>query len=558
MKMTNNTRPIARAALWLGALLLAAMASCGQGRGEVDSALGMLEDAIDAAPAYDHAHELQLAWLKADIAKSADKQELCGLYKRVAQLYQFYTADSALAYADSAIAAAREAGRDDYRVMAMLLKADVLSRSGLFMQAVGLLDSLPAPIDQRFAVEYYTNRYQTCQYISEYASSTEYERQYYGEKMRYCDSIMASADTSLFIRKTIALDLMIGDSLQLASAPGAVMRAVGGYEPGMREYSVLMSQLGYAYALLGREQEATVAYAKAAMSDIVGSIKENMAMRSLAELRFRDGDIERANELMSKSFEDANYYNARMRHKQSAALIPLINNAYSNMQRDRQMMMWWVVALLGALIVLAIVSFAFIRKQLHVASKRNSELQQAREDEVRARQLLADANDQLALSNMRLKEGSVARDAYLSHFIWFCSSTINAMESYRHRLYLLAKTKKTHELYNVLTSTKEIAEINSTFYAAFDEALLTMIPTFAEDLDALLEKPLARRGEGAGELLGTEQRIYALMRMGMTDNQKIAEFLHCSISTVYTYRSKTKAKAKNPERFELEVMNIGR
>lgn len=544
--------------LWLAMAALVALASCSDRSGEVDRALAALEEAIDAGQAYDHAHELQLAWLKADIGKSADDGELCGLYKRVAQLYQFYTADSALAYADSAISIAQRLGRDDYRVQAMLLKADVLSRSGLFLQAVELLDSLPRPIGDRFAVEYYTNRYQTCQYISEYASSTEYERQFYAMKMRYCDSIMAAADTSLFIYKTIGFDVMLEDSLALPSAPLAINRALEAYSPGMREYSVLMSQLGYAYTLMGDVHKATSSYAKAAMSDIMGSIKENMALRSLAELRFRAGDIERANAFMGKSFEDANYYNARMRHKQSAALIPLVNNAYSDMQHARQTMMWWVMALLAAMIVIIIVSFALIRKQLHVVSERNSELQKAREDEVRAREMLAEANAKLELTNNRLKEGSVARDTYLSNFIWFCSSTINAMESYRHRLYLLAKTKKTQELYNVLTSTKEMNEINSTFYAAFDEALLTMIPTFAEELDALLDKPLTRRPEGAGELLGTEQRIYALMRMGVTDNQKIAEFLHCSISTIYTYRSKTRGKAKNPDKFELEVMNIGK
>lgn len=543
---------------WLiSVLMIAALAACSEREGEVGIALAALEEAIDAAPAFDHAHELQLAWLKDEIAKAGDKHELCGLYKRVAQQYQFYRADSALAYAECALALAEELGREDYRLQALLLKADVLSRSGLFLQAVELLDSLPKPIDERFALDYYNDRYQTCQYIMEYASSTEYEPLYSALKRQYCDSILAAADSSLFVYTTISIDAMLDDDGAIASAPGVISRALSAYVPGMREYSVLMSQLGYAYSLLGDEQKTAEAYANAAKSDIIGSIKENMALRSLAELRFKAGDIERANAFMSKSFEDANYYNARMRHKQSAALIPLVSNAYSKMQHARQTMMWWVMALLGALIVLIIVSFVFIRRQLHVASERNAELQKAREDEVRAREMLAEANAQLGLSNSRLKEGSVARDNYLSQFIWFCSSTINAMESYRHRLYLLAKTKKNHELYNVLTSTKEIGELNSQFYAAFDEALLTIFPTFADELDALLEKPLSRRSEGA-ELLGTEQRIYALMRMGMTDNQKIAEFLHCSISTIYTYRSKTKAKAKNPDKFEAEVMSIGR
>lgn len=542
----------------LSLAIILAFTACSSPGGMPDNALAELEEAMAAAENYDQAHELQIAWVKADLAQCTDKQELYALCKRAAHLYQFYNADSALAYADRGIRVAEQAGRPDLRAQAMLLKADVLSRSGLFLQAMELLGSMPSPDDERLKVDYFTNMYQTCQYISEYASSTEYERQYYASKMRYCDSILAAADTSLFIYKTTLIDAMLEDPSRRDEAPAYIHSALAGYSPGMREYSVLMSQLGYAFVSVGDEQSASDAFARAAKSDIMGSVKENMAMRSLAELRFRAGDIERANKFMGKSFEDANYYNARMRHKQSAALIPLVNNAYSDMQHARQSMMWWLMALLCALIVLGIASVAFIRKQLRVVSERNAQLQKAREDEVRVREMLRQANAKLEQTNSRLQEGSVTRDAYLSQFIWFCSSTINAMESYRHKLYLLAKTNKTHELYTALTSTKEIGEMTRAFYVAFDEALLTIIPTFAEELDALLEKPLARKPEGSGELLGTEQRIYALMRMGMTDNQKMADFLRCSIATIYTYRSKTKAKAKNPATFESEVMNIGR
>lgn len=60
-----------------------------------------------------------------------------------------------------------------------------------------------------------------------------------------------------------------------------------------------------------------------------------------------------------------------------------------------------------------------------------------------------------------------------------------------------------------------------------------------------------------GELLNTELRIFAIIRLGIDDSSKIANFLHYSINTIYTYRNKVKNRAINRENFEEEIMKIG-
>lgn len=94
------------------------------------------------------------------------------------------------------------------------------------------------------------------------------------------------------------------------------------------------------------------------------------------------------------------------------------------------------------------------------------------------------------------------------------------------------------------------------FYGKFDEAILNIYPSFIDKFNRLL-RPDEQVVLKSGELLNTELRLYALIRIGIDDNAKIAEFLRCSISTVYTYRSKMKKRAINPETFEEQVRSLG-
>ena len=56
--------------------------------------------------------------------------------------------------------------------------------------------------------------------------------------------------------------------------------------------------------------------------------------------------------------------------------------------------------------------------------------------------------------------------------------------------------------------------------------------------------------------LTTELRVLALIRLGITDNQKIADILRSSITTIYTYRSKIKGRAQQKESFEDDIKRI--
>ena len=166
------------------------------------------------------------------------------------------------------------------------------------------------------------------------------------------------------------------------------------------------------------------------------------------------------------------------------------------------------------------------------------------------------ANEELEVKNLKLQDLNRTTKQYAGLFMEYCSSAISAFQHYQRSL----QVKTVHggnrtELLKKIESTEVTDRLLSNFYAKFDEAILNIFPAFIDKFNALL-KPEEQIILRPGELLNTELRLFALIRIGIDDSSKIAEFLRCSIATIYTYRSKMRKKALNPDYFENEVRNM--
>ena len=100
---------------------------------------------------------------------------------------------------------------------------------------------------------------------------------------------------------------------------------------------------------------------------------------------------------------------------------------------------------------------------------------------------------------------------------------------------------------------KELEEL----YENFDSVFLNLFPTFVDDFNALLDPETQIHPKDENRLT-TEIRIFALIRLGIEDSSKIAEFLHYSVNTIYNYRARIKNGAiNNRESFERRVKLLG-
>ena len=112
------------------------------------------------------------------------------------------------------------------------------------------------------------------------------------------------------------------------------------------------------------------------------------------------------------------------------------------------------------------------------------------------------------------------------------------------------------ELYKAIKSSQFLDEELKEFYANFDMTFLQLFPNFVEEFNALLTEPMQPK---PGELLNTELRIFSLIRLGITDSTKIAQFLRYSVTTIYNYRTRVRNKALGErDEFETKVMQIGK
>lgn len=166
-------------------------------------------------------------------------------------------------------------------------------------------------------------------------------------------------------------------------------------------------------------------------------------------------------------------------------------------------------------------------------------------------------NNELNESNDYLFEANHIKEQYIIHFLDLCSDYITKMEDYRISLNRLALNNQMDKLLKRLRSGTQIVDEIENLYKNFDSVFLSLYPTFVSEFNNLLAKE-EQIVPKQNELLNRELRIFALLRLGISDTAKIASFLRCSISTVYNYRTRIRNKAIVPrDEFENYVMKIG-
>lgn len=313
------------------------------------------------------------------------------------------------------------------------------------------------------------------------------------------------------------------------------------YRSGDRTYSVITSSLAFYYSLLGDREKQKQLLAMSAASDIEGSIMENSALRQLADLLFDEGDIDRAYRYINISVADANFYGTRLRNVQASQLVPRIINAYQEKQEHNYRTMRIFIIALSVLALLLVAGFIGTT----LLYRRYRRLSESRKR----------INEELESTNEQLRERDKIKEQYLGRFLTFSSSLIDKNETQRKAMNRLAMEDRLKELKSQLKSPHLDYENATLFYQNFDSAFLNIYPNFIDAVNSLLAQGQQIEPKD-GEQLTRELRILALIRLGITDNKEIASILRASIATIYTYRSRLKARAKSKDTFEDDIKRI--
>lgn len=173
-----------------------------------------------------------------------------------------------------------------------------------------------------------------------------------------------------------------------------------------------------------------------------------------------------------------------------------------------------------------------------------------------AKDTLAQLNGQLKNLNMRLMDTNMSREQYVGLFMDLCVAYINKLNKFRSTVELKIKVKQYDDIMRVVNiqARPSEAELREMFFN-FDTAFLRLYPDFISKFNALLIPDKAIMPK-KNELLNTDLRIFALIRMGITDSHKIATLMFYSPQTIFNHRTQIRNRAVNRDTFEKDVMDI--
>ncbi len=523
-----------------------------------DFLLLKLDQAIKERPIYMEQKELKLVELKRQLHRQIPDEERFAILGTLLDEYRSFNTDSALHMAEEREQIAIRLGNREYIDNARMNKADVLGMTGMYKEVMDLMrnihiDRLPVDIHP-----YYYHIYRTVYGLMADYAVTAYEKKLYTELTdKYRDSLLLVNKDNLLIHTLIQ-----SDQYNVRNEYDKAIRLLTDYLALQKDYehdvAICAYTLSESYRLKGDKEKEKEYLIVSAMADMKTAVREYISLRKLAVLLYQEGDIERAYSYVKICMEDAAACNARLRKLEILEIFPIINDAYQQKTEKQQEQMKWALVSISLLSLFLLLAIFYVYKQMKKVAA-------ARREVIDANKRLKELNDELHLSNAQLKEAnhsiaenSYLKEEYIGRYMDQCSVYLEKMDNYRRSLGKIAATGNVEELYKNIKSSKFIEGELKEFYTNFDNTFLQLFPTFVEDFNALLadDEQISLK---AGERMNTELRIFALIRLGITDSVKIAQFLRYSVTTIYNYRTKVRNKAAGDrDLLEQEVMTIGK
>ena len=264
-----------------------------------------------------------------------------------------------------------------------------------------------------------------------------------------------------------------------------------------------------------------------ATSDLVAATREVLALQELGNLVYESGDVARAHRYLSSALANAVECGAPLRMVSSAKSLPIIERAHSDQIANWRTTIYWILAVM-AFLVLGLAATMLV---LNMEMRKMGRLQ---------------AN---------LKAANTAKEVYISQFLQLCSIYMDKLNQFCKIAARKLAAGQSDDLYRMTKSGKFAEEQSREFYEVFDNAFLHIYPDFVNQVNALL-LPDQKIEVHPGELLNTDLRILAFMRLGIEESARIAQVLNYSLNTIYAYRNRLRAKAIDRDNFEKNIMKI--
>lgn len=509
-------------------------------KSETQKILEELDAVIANKNTYQARKEATIEGLKKRLNGVESTSERMALFNELFHEYLHYQADSAMHYLNRMAELEFQPSYPDHEAEIIINRAEVMGVMGMYTDALLELRMIDSSRLSDGVLKKYYYACRSCYgWLADYTVETQAKQKYLEKTALYRDSILmhplCETDADIVRAEKKILDGNPDEAIRELNARLAEVK-------DMKHLSYLNYTLYEAYEAKNDVEKQIYYLARTALCDMERVVREYASLQKLARLVYEQGDVERAYRYLNCSMEDAVACNARLRFLEVTEFYPIIDRAYKEKvahERSIVRTMLLSISVLALLLIVAVFYLYYWMKKLS-AMRRN----------------LYDTNRKLVASNSKLEQIGKIKEVYIARYLDRCVGYLEKLEQYRRSLEKLAMASKTDELFKTIRSDQFLRDERKAFYSEFDKSFLDLFPDFIEDFNALLVED-GRIYPKPGELLNTELRIFALIRLGVTDANRIAHFLGYSLATVYNYRSKIRNKAKgDKDKFELEVMNL--
>lgn len=535
--------------------------------------LHSLDSLLEQQDLFVRVKEERIKQLKMQYSRVKDVKELYAMNRMVYLEYRVYDADSALHYINKNIQLAQQTNNRTWEVVSLLEQSFVLTSSGLLTEALkAVSDIQPEELPQNLRSEYFGRLCTLYSRLRNYSSENSQLSEHYNNLQKaFRDSVYLTATPDELRYWNCRAWLYLGTP-EIEPVKQAFEENKQTLSNDSRKYSIATYNLSAIYRSENNESKYLENLILSAMADIRSVNGDIGSLQEIAEYLFKHGEIDRAYNYILYCSQKAMLFHNRVRIVKMSHLQNQIYKAYQEQSRTQQKRLQASLIAVSFLFLVLIGALLFIRKQMRRLKEANLKLDNTNQklsvnmdalstahqrlEEVNMQ--LKDLNTQLQEVNDQLRESNYVKEEYIGYVFNICSTYISKLEEFRKNINRKLKVGQIEDVKAMTDSSATASNELKEFYQNFDTIFLHLYPDFVGDFNALL-LPEERIELKEGELLNTELRIHALIRLGITDSVKIADFLHCSAQTVYNNRLRTRNKSIIPkEDFINAVKKLGK
>jgi len=527
------------------------------GQSPLDSVLTQLDKAIINYEIYSDLREKRISDLKENLVRNRhDVVYSYDLNMTLFSEYRTYVCDSAIHHLNNCIKIAQDLEDRNREYESKLKLAYLMASSGMYLESVEMLSEVKrSDLPEHLIVDYYNTNAHIYGELAHYTQNKEVAIRYRRNANNYRDSLMR------ILPEDCELRLQFQESHYLYTNKFEEARKLNDIRlknthPGTSEYALAAWCRSLIYQREKDIENEKYYLALSALSDIQSATRDHASLWTLAQLMYhRENDISRAYNYIRFSWGETVFYNARLRSLQSAVILSLIDKTYqATIERQKSKLQSYLI-LISALSALLIIALVYIYLQMRRLSIVRKNLQMANSQLKELNNELQAINTTLKLTNIELSESNQIKEVYIVRFMKLCSTYIDKLDEFRRLVNRRIDSGKIAELQLYTRSQDILDDASQELYVNFDAAFLRIFPYFVDKVNDLLHP-----GDGfilkEEEMLNTELRILALIRLGIQDSSQIADFLHYSVTTIYNYRTKMRNRAISRDDFENNILLI--